>query len=383
MNGHNRRRPLCGHGAHRVCLLLSFWAGSIGTCQQNAIEPSSLREKLDRRRIELKVPGALVGVYQPGRPDLEFALGLADVERRTPASWGQSFRIASLSKVFVGQLILILAGDGKLELDDPVARYVPNVPGGEQITIRHLANHRSGLFNHIESPKVKAAFAKEPSRWWSIDELLGYSFEHAPYFPPGAAHHYSNANTVLLAKIAEQVSGRPWEEELRARVLIPLNMTQSLIPAGNELPTPHLQGYALAGKEGPFFHRGSTLTNVTATSPSWWGPAGSMISTMADLKKAAKALATGALLKPDMYRELVRWTPADQAGFEYGFHIERVRGGIGHDGDVPGYQTCMYYFPSRDATLLAVTNLYGWSVPDMPADRLAWLAAQETGLVDD
>lgn len=285
-------------------------------------------------------------------------------------------RIASVSKVFVGTCLLVLAGEGKVDPNDPISKYVDGVPRGDEITLRLLANHRSGLFNHIQSPEVKAAFAGDPSRRWTEDELLAFCFKNPPYFPPNTNHHYSNANTVLLARVIEKVAGRPWQDEVREKVLNPLGLTETTIPIDNSMPDPHPEGYAFGTEEGPFFHRGDIRYQVTLTSPTWWGPAGCIISTVKDLHKAAKPLATGALLTPAMREELLRWTPADQEGYEYGFHIEKVEGFIGHEGDVPGFQTFMFYSPKHDATIVGFTNVYGWSLRDMPACRLMRLAAQ-------
>jgi D-alanyl-D-alanine carboxypeptidase len=336
-----------------------------------------LEAKLAAKLKEVKAPGGLVGVYRPGKPDWEFALGKADADSGKAMTTDCHFRIASVSKVFVGTAVLLLAGEGKLSLDDPIARYVKGVPNGDKVTLRHLGSHRSGLFNHIESAAVKKAFASDPVRWWTIEELLQAPLAAKPYFEPDGGHHYSNANTVLLALAVAKAAGQPWDDVVRERVLKPLGLKHTTIPKDNKLPEPHCEGYALGQKDGPFFKRGDVRHKVTGTSPSWWGPAGNMISTLGDLRKAAKPLATGELLTPAMRKELHRWTKADQAGFEYGFHIERTRGMVGHDGDVPGFQTLMYYLPERDAVVVAMTNLYGWSVRDMPANRLALVAVEE------
>lgn len=341
-----------------------------------------LRAELDEMREKLRAPGGLVGVWRPGEEPLRIALGVANVETKQPMDPAMSFRVASLTKVFVGQVALMLAGEGKLSVDDPVSKYVPEVPNGDNITIWQLANHRSGLFNHIQSREVKVAFATEPERWWSEDELLAFCYKNDPYFPPGQEHHYSNANTVLLAKIIEKVTGEGWREQVEKRLLRPLALDHTILPRDNKLPDPHPQGYALGTERGPFFFRGTKIYNVTNTSPSWWGPAGSMISTIDDLARAANPLATGALIPESARAKLTDWTPADQKGYEYGFHIERVRGAIGHDGDVPGFQSVMLYFPKHDATVVAMVNLYGWSLPGMPADRLAWRAAETFGLAE-
>lgn len=340
------------------------------------LDVPALRTELDELRISRHAVGGVLRVDLAGRNPIEITMGEADVESGRPMTADCAIRIASVSKVFVGTCVLVLAGEGKVDLSDPISQFVSGVPNGETITLRQLANHRSGLFNHIQSPEVKAAFAADPARLWSDDELLAFCYKNPPYFKPGAEHHYSNANTVLLAKVIEKVTGSPWREEVRRRVIEPLGLKSTTIPVDNAMPSPHSEGYAFGNEEGPFFHRGDVRYRVTDTSPTWWGAAGCIISTVGDLSKAAKPLATGELLTPAMREELLLWTPADQKGYEYGFHIEKVEGLIGHEGDVPGFQTFMFYSPKHDATLVGFVNVYGWSLRDMPACRLMRLAAQ-------
>jgi D-alanyl-D-alanine carboxypeptidase len=315
-----------------------------------------------------KLPGAVVGVYRAGKPPLVVAVGHADADKKAPMTPDCHFRIASLSKVFVGTAVLTLIDEGKVSADDTIDKFVKGVPNGDKVTLRHLATHRAGVFNLIESKTMKEKFAAAPQKWWPEDELLGIALNAPAYFEPGAKHHYSNAHTVLLAKVLEKATGKRWQDEVAARVLKPLGLKRTSVATDNKLPVPFARGYALGGEKTPFFVRGDIRHDVTDTSPSWWGAAGNMVSTADDLGVAVKALATGALLKDKGKKELLAWTKADQDGFEYGFHIEKVDGMIGHDGDVPGYQTAMYYLPEHDASVVALGNLYGWSVRGMPTN---------------
>ncbi|MFQ3593690.1 MAG: serine hydrolase domain-containing protein [Gemmataceae bacterium] len=351
------------------------------------LAPSSRADEADKTKTlekplraefeKTKAPGAIVGIYREGKPVLELALGKADVENDRAMATDCHFHIASVSKVFVGTTLLTLVDEGKVSLDDKISKYVEGVPNGDKITLRHLGSHRSGLFNHISSKTVKEMFAAKPEKWWTVEELLAVPLKEKTYFEPDGGHHYSNANTVLLALVIEKATGKKWGDEVAARVIKPLGLKNTTIPTDNSLPKPYCEGYALGTKDGPFFNRGDVRHNVTKTSPSWWGPAGNMISTLGDLSKAAKPLATGKLLKEATRKELHGWTKADQEGYEYGFHIERTKGMVGHDGDVPGYQTAMYYLPEHDAVVVAMVNLYGWSVRGMPASQLAKVAVEQ------
>jgi CubicO group peptidase (beta-lactamase class C family) len=328
---------------------------------------AALAEVLEDRGI----PGGLVGIYADDEPPVELALGVADADSGEPMTLDRHVRIGSLSKLFVGQALLTLVDEGRVSIDDPVSEYVAGVPDGDRIILHHLGTHRSGLFNPIESRAVKSAFAAEPWRDWSAAELLGFVAREKSYFDPGAGHHYSNINTVLLAMVIEAVTGRPWEDEVRDRILLPLGLHHTGVASGTNLPEPFARGYALGGEETPFFVRGRVRHDVTETSPSWWGAAGNMYSTLRDLGKAARPLAAGALLGPEGRRILTDWTATDDPGLAYGFHVMKKGGMIGHDGDVPGYQAFLFYLPDQEASVVAVANLYGWSVRGMPGNALA------------
>ncbi|WP_197453449.1 serine hydrolase domain-containing protein [Caulifigura coniformis] len=327
-----------------------------------------------------QAPGAMISWQIGGQPARTICLGTADVTSGRPVTPVDHFRIGSLSKMFVGTAALILVDEGKLSLDDPLSKFERGLPNGDRILLRHLGNHRSGLFNPIESSIVKVAYAGDPRKWWTIEELLAVPRVAPPYFAPDTGFRYSNSNTAAIAVALEKATGQPWDAVVREKIIGPLGLRHTSIPIDNSLPEPHARGYAMGTDKGPFFNRGNVQVDVTETSPSWWGPAGCMISNIQDLRTAVKPLATGALLKPQTREELQRWTPTDWEGHEAGFHLARYRGyALGHTGDVPGFQTCMFYLPKHDASVVVMTNVYGWSIRKSPADDL-FVALIEDGL---
>ncbi len=347
------------------------------------VNEEALQQKLAAKMAELKVPGAVVGVFHNGKPIIRLSLGYADVPAKRPMTTDLNFRVASISKPCVGTVILQLVDEGKLALHEPVAKYIDGVPNGDKITIRHLGTMRAGVFNYIESKTVKQMFAKEPERLWKPEELLSASYQGKFYFEPGEGFHYANTNFLILGQIAEKVTGKSIEQLVTERVCKPLGMEHSFLAADNKLPKPHPRGYSWGTDDGPFFNRGEKLTDVTTTSPTWWGCAGSMVSNLDDLAKLAKPLATGKLISPQTHAEQVKWLAMDEAhakqyGSEkYGFALEINEYGIGHDGDVPGFQSTMRYIPEHDATLIVLTNLYGWSIRTNPATHLAAVVKEE------
>ena len=166
------------------------------------------------------VPGMIVGIWVPGRGTWVRAAGLADRATKRPMQVQDSVRIASITKTFIGTLILQLVGEGKLGLDDPIQPWAPQVPNARHITVRELLNMSSGLYDYVEDRywvrQASAPTGQTLARQWTPQQLVQVVVAHKPYFPPGKGYHYSNTNFILLGLIVEQVTGQPVEDVLRA-----------------------------------------------------------------------------------------------------------------------------------------------------------------------
>ena len=296
------------------------------------------------------VPGVIVGIWSP-QGDYVRSFGVADTATRAPMQTDFYSRIGSETKTFTVTAVLQLADQHKIALDEPIGRYLDGVPGGDAITVRQLAGMRSGLFNYTETDAFRDAITADPRRAYSPAELLGFAFAEPPVFPPGEGLQYSNTNTILLGLLVEKITGQPLGDYLRDHVLAPLGLWHTSFPAGAGFPAPHAQGYTEVADDG---------VAVTATdwNPSWAWSAGAMISTLADLRTWAPAVATGTLLSPEMQRQRLQTVHADglppDAG--YGLGIFNVGGWIGHNGSLPGYQTVVVYQPETQTTLVILTN---------------------------
>ena len=296
------------------------------------------------------VPGAIIGIWGPDGTYVR-AFGVADKTTHAPMKTDFYSRIGSVTKTFTVTAILQLADQGKLGLDDPIAKFVDGVPQGDKITVRQLARMQSGLFNYSASPAFQKAMFADPRRPFTPPELLNDAFSQPNQFPPGDGFEYCNTNTVLLGLVVEKVSGQPLHSYIHDQILAPLGMSHTSFPTTNAFPDPHAQGYTVQTADGK-------EAAATDWNPSWGWAAGAMISTLDDMRIWAPALATGKLLTPQMQTQ--RLQTVGQPGMPpqdgYGLGIFNLGGWIGHNGSLPGYQTVAVYLPHKQTTLVILIN---------------------------
>jgi D-alanyl-D-alanine carboxypeptidase len=296
------------------------------------------------------VPGAIIGIWGPDGTYVR-AFGVADKTARAPMKTDFYIRIGSVTKTFTVSGVLQLADQGKLGLDDPIAKFVDGVPQGDKITLRQLARMQSGLFNYSASPAFQQAMFADPRRAFTPHELLNYAFAQPNQFPPGDGFEYCNTNTVLLGLVVEKVSGQPLHSYIQDHIVIPLGMSHTSFPTTNAFPEPHPQGYTVQTADGK-------EAAATDWNPSWGWAAGAMISTLDDMRIWAPALATGKLLTPQMQAQRLQTvgSPGMPPQDGYGLGIFNLGGWIGHNGSLPGYQTVVVYLPQKRTTLVILVN---------------------------
>ncbi len=312
------------------------------------------------------MPGAIVGMWEPGHGSWTYAAGMADVATKRPARLTDSTYVGSITKTFIGTLVLQLVDADRLALDAPIGRWLPQVPDARQVTVRELLGHTSGIFNYTED----AAWDRQEfdsctvtgsqatcARTWQPQALLAVAAKHRLYFRPGSSFHYSNTNFIILGMLLEKVTGQSLAELLQEKILRPLHLTHTYLRADAAVPPPSLHGYTtLPGR--------SAVVDVRYKDLSWGGSAGAVVSTLDDLHVWAQALATGKLLSAKLQAQRVDWSMQSigaPGGGIYGLALAAFAGSattnlIGHDGGLPGYTTEMWYLPNRRATIVIIVN---------------------------
>src|SRR5438046_4149271 len=342
------------------------------------IDQAALQTMVDTTAKELLVPGAVVLLRTP-QGEFTVTHGTTRLGTMSPPRADTHFRIASNTKSMTAAVIVLLAQEGKLSLDDPVSKYVPSVPNGDNITIDELLRMRSGLHNYTDAPELAAIVDRDPTKVWTTEEVLAIAFTRSPNFPPGTAYEYNNTNYTLLGLIAEQVDGRPLAPPMPAPLFGPLGMHDTFLPArtSNTIPDPYSHGYLYGSSlfvltDTPYppdiqaAARAGTLlpTDYTNLNPSVAYFPGGVISTANDLAIWIEALATGRVFDAAYQR---RWLDSLQAkdpsmpnGQQYGYGIERLRWGPNavyfNGGETPGYNSHMVYAPNSRLTFVTGTH---------------------------
>ncbi len=258
--------------------------------------------------------------------------------------------IASNTKTYVASLILLLADDGLLKLDDPISKWLEKVPGGDAITVRHALNHTSGIYNYADSLvfRAQATLGKK----YTPQELIGLGFNEKVYAAPGAEYHYSNTNYVILGRIAEKVAGKPVEEQLRERILTPIGAKNTYFYGKEPLPADIAFGKTFLGGNG---------LNFWDPSASWC--AGSYIATPADLAHWVELRGSGKFHSANANKELFNGITV-QGDAKYGAglimyptsHTHAGGPALGHAGDLAGYHSYGLYFPEKKTTVVLIVD---------------------------
>jgi D-alanyl-D-alanine carboxypeptidase len=323
---------------------------------------------------ESDAPGVVAAVQTPDYTWVR-ALGVADRASKEPMTPEVHHRIGSVTKTFTATLLLQAQAEGLLSLDDTIDQYVKGVPNGDKITLRQMANMTSGIASYTENDQWGKEVFADPNRVWKPEELAQVGIKDSPLFDPGTEWFYSNTNYVLLGLVLEKVTGKPIGDLYREQIIEPLGLKNTSFPdpADSSIPEPHAQGYTLQGQSS-----GGKPIDSTDWSPSEAWTAGEMISTVDDLLVYGRALGTGkGLLPPEQQSERLDsfvndLSPLNQPPLNgelgYGIGLANDNGWIGHNGELPGYNTYLFYHPELDAVVAVEVNS---DIPsgDCPADK--------------
>lgn len=295
------------------------------------------------------VPSASVAVVTHGRVAYAQAYGVAKLDPRVPARPDMRYGIGSISKQFTAAAILLLQQEGKLSLDDHVSRYVPGLTGGDEVTIRELLSHTSGYQDFWPQDYVPPSMEKSITAQGIMDRWAKQPLD----FQPGSRWQYSNTNFVIAAEIVEKVSGTPFFQFVRTRILDPLRLTSAVDFDAKGPGAIEPVGYLRYGL-GP-------LRVAPGTGAGWMFGAGELALTASDLARWDISVIDQSLLTPASYRAFettVLLNSGVSTGYGLGVDVGLENGhrAISHSGEVSGFTAQNMIFPDDSAAIVVLTN---------------------------
>jgi D-alanyl-D-alanine carboxypeptidase len=314
-----------------------------------------------------------------------------DAAEGTP--WSAETRSAyrSITKSFVGTVVLQLVAEGKLSLDAPISRYVPDIAsvqyGGEDaggsITVRMALEMRTGLPEFSGTEGFSDELNTNYTSPFTDDQLLGYAFAEPLDFAPGSQYEYSNTNFVLLGEVVQAVTGQSWDRTVQQRILSPLGLSSVAYSGAND-PGTDGSGATVATPYEVTDDAG--LESLAQVSPSLYGASGGLFGNIGDLLTWGTALGSGRLLPAALQQQrltAISDPNADDPGSpdydSYGMAAGEIDGWWGHTGTGLGYESLTMYQASTGMTVAILINTQ-LPNPNGPAILLKQLEASLTAL---
>jgi D-alanyl-D-alanine carboxypeptidase len=342
-----------------VLLAAAAYLAPLGA--QPVARSASARDTVDRyvaaEMERMRIPGVALAVVRAGKVIKAEGYGVADLEHQIPVTPRTVFKIGSVSKQFIATGIMVLAQDGRLNVDDPVSRYFAGVPDSWRgVTLRHFLTHTSGVLR--EGP------AFDPAKVQPDSIVIQSAFGRPLEFPTGSRYQYCNVCYFTLADVIARVSGKPWDVFLAERVFQPMGMTATRTTTTTALVPHRARGYAW---------RDSGYVNAAEFLAL--RPSGAFLSTVLDLAKWDAALYEDRMLTKssrDAMWTPVRLTGGSTHGYGFGWTLDSVDGHwrVHHGGSLPGFRAEMARFPNDSLTFIVLTNADG-ARPDQIARGVA------------
>jgi CubicO group peptidase (beta-lactamase class C family) len=327
------------------------------------------------------VAGVAVAVLRHEKLVFVKGYGRANLELAAPVNAKTVFRIGSLTKQFTAAGVLLLAEQGKLKIDDKLSLYLPNFPRANEVTLRDLLDHTSGIHNFTESPVID----KISTSGATVNELVADIAGQSPLydFEPGTGWWYSNSNYALLGAVIEKVSGKTWAAFMKSEIFDKLGMTDTAADDARNVVPGRASGYSLING-APRRFRNADFTDMSVPYA-----AGALRSTAEDMARWNAGLFGGKLLKPDSLKQMlapgrlrngaetqtaIAWPggkafppPPGYVPGPYAFgldhHLQNDRRIIGHDGSIAGFDAVMQTYIDEGLTIIVLTNTDGAAHP--------------------
>ena len=356
-------------------LLAILTLGSVlaGTLAAQSGQPATaetearLQKALDEWRASVQAPGASLGVVTRDGRTYGLASGLADRTTNRRVLPDHLFMTGSTGKTFFAAVALQLIESGRLDLNEPISRYLGTkpwfgrLPNAKDITVRMLMTHTSGLVRYEMNPKFTADLRAQPDKVWTPEEEIAYLFDATPPFAAGQGWDYSDTNYIVLGMILEGITGTKLYDEVARRFLSPLKLTYVAPTTSRRIPG-LVSGYA--GPRDPLgLPDEVTPGGVFVINPQFEWTGGGYATSARDLAKWGHALYTAKAVSPKMRDLMISEAVPARLGPEtkYGLGVivrptTPAGPAWGHSGFFPGYQTELVHWPEAGLTMAVQIN---------------------------
>ncbi len=313
--------------------------------------PESLVDTMLSDLTKGQTAGAAVLVSRDGKVLFEKGYGHASLEHQVPVTPESKFRIGSITKQFTAAAILRLQEQGKLSVNDPLSKFFPDFPKGNEVKLHHLLTHTSGIHSYTS----RSDFLQTVTSPVKVDDLI-QTIRSDPFdFEPGAKWSYCNSGYFLLGAIVEKVSGQSYADFLRTQFFEPLGMKDTGIHTYDAILPHEATGYS---------YEGGVLKKALNWDMSRAGGAGAIYSTVEDLQRWNEAVFNGKVLSQDSLK--AAWTPVNVGaprqpvgeGYGYGWFVGKFRGlrEIQHGGGLQGFVSQLSRYPQEHFTVVVLAN---------------------------
>ena len=319
----------------------------------------NLQAILDEDVNLLKVPGLQAFLRTADGKTWSGTSGTTDLARRELLERDDILRVGSVTKTFTAVIVLKLVDEGRLSLDDPIAKWFPDFPTAKEISVRQLLNHTSGIPDIIPRVLMKSIV---PSTYWKPEELVDIIARDPTSFTPRGAFAYSNTNYILLGLITEKISGKPFVRQLHEQIIDPLDLQHTYFIPYEQAPVNLVPGFDRDLSSFP------GMLDISIANTSWATAAfasGALASTADDLGVFYERLFAGALLSPAAMSEMMTFVSAPNPGFSaqngYGPGLMRLEVDgqelVGHVGEFMGSTAIAMYSPDEKYVMVVTSNL--------------------------
>ena len=345
------------------------------TCNIDFVDSSSSHPKATKyqniidKYTKKGIPG-IVLLIQDSSGVWVGSSGKADIKRNIDMMPCTVSKIASITKLFIGALSVILADEGYFNLDDKISKYIPEkiikkIENANECTVKQLLNHTSGIYDHVSDQGFYLKLLNNPDHNWNQEEILEYVYNKPAYFATESGIKYSNTNFVLLSMVIEAATGKSHSELLHSKILDPLNLKHTYYFWHDKLPEYTAQGYFDLYNNGNILN----MSNYNTGSGNGYG---GIYSTVSDMNIFLNALLVDkTLLTANQYNTLMTFTTTKEydevnesrylgMGIFHQYFLGRNddESAFGHGGRDLAYNADLYWFPKNNTRLSYIVN-YG------------------------